>query len=595
MILQPPGATAAGKQPQYVLHQMTLLGDSRRAADGAVVSPSGPGRCFLHGPYWQLPAGRYRLRFQAQADKVAMPAQPVLGVEILAENRFAQVWRDYTQVELGMQSLDFEVPLPMALESGQVVRFEFKFFRLGNGALRVTTVILERLGDVTGADPHSIWRLTGRLTRNWFVRRRADGGIYVPRLAPKGVVLGWLWPYLRLTQGRYRLHVLAIAPEGAKPVVRALVIGRGLRGGRWRRLLRLDRAPRPPPETVAVCDFTANELSDGVLDFAVPEHLGMDSGEDAPFEFRLARLAHIPLTIAEVRLERLGPLSADDRSVVREPGSRPPRSRTRILVVGNCQAETVSRGFLRTRALRERYDVKYQFVQLQSLLHESGRRELQASDVVLAQAIADWDEYPLRDVIPAGVPVVRFPLLRLASPWPFDGYNGPGDSVAHAREWPNLTFGYLDGLLARLRREIPDPEARFRAYASLDIPGVVNYRRIHDFEARRLKAMDAEFECTIGQHVLAHIRRRPLFYTTNHPSGEVMAMLLNNIVRRIGGDAYGISAVDLDDLDFNQVPVHPKVAADLGLDWVTPDRRYLFLGEQVTWETYVRRYIAHYG
>jgi len=39
------------------------------------------------------------------------------------------------------------------------------------------------------------------------------------------------------------------------------------------------------------------------------------------------------------------------------------------------------------------------------------------------------------------------------------------------REAPNLTFPYLDGLLGRLRQEIPDKNARFDAYRALGLPG----------------------------------------------------------------------------------------------------------------------------
>jgi hypothetical protein len=47
--------------------------------------------------------------------------------------------------------------------------------------------------------------------------------------------------------------------------------------------------------------------------------------------------------------------------------------------------------------------------------------------------------------------------------------------------------------------------------------------------------------------------------------------------------------------DQMQVPVHPKVAEALGVRWATPERKYRFRQEELTWEQYVRRYIDHYG
>ena len=43
------------------------------------------------------------------------------------------------------------------------------------------------------------------------------------------------------------------------------------------------------------------------------------------------------------------------------------------------------------------------------------------------------------------------------------------------------------------------------------------------------------------------------------------------------------------------MPVHPKVAKALGVKWASESTKYLYGGEQITWETYVRRYIEHYG
>src|SRR2546430_901311 len=83
----------------------------------------------------------------------------------------------------------------------------------------------------------------------------------------------------------------------------------------------------------------------------------------------------------------------------------------------------------------------------------------------------------------------------------------------YEREWPNLTFLYHDGLLARLRKEIPDREERLLAYRSLSVDGIINFTRLHDFEKRRLMAMDKQFGCEIGQFILDNFQRRRLFYT----------------------------------------------------------------------------------
>ena len=38
-----------------------------------------------------------------------------------------------------------------------------------------------------------------------------------------------------------------------------------------------------------------------------------------------------------------------------------------------------------------------------------------------------------------------------------------------------------------------------------------------------------------------------------------------------------------------------KLAKALGVKWAGEATKYLYGGERITWETYVRRYIEHYG
>jgi hypothetical protein len=181
-----------------------------------------------------------------------------------------------------------------------------------------------------------------------------------------------------------------------------------------------------------------------------------------------------------------------------------------------------------------------------------------------------------------------FPCIRFASLWPFDGWNGPTDQHAIAQEAPNFTFSNLDGLLARLRKEIPDRDRRFEAYRSLELAGIVNHARLHAFETRRMLALDAKYDCEIGQFILDRFQSEQLFYTTVHPNRRLFGLLMANIMRSLGisGDIPHLAAFDQ-----MQVPVHPKVAEALEVRWATPERKYRFRQEELTWEQYVRRYI----
>lgn len=592
-----------------------------RRPDGSVtVRRSEPGGCVLYGPYLHLKRGRYRLIFRCRAERPLLTAQPVLGVEIIVLSRFQQHWRDFTASDLagGSGVLDFEVPAEHSIEGGNEGRYEFRFFHFGNAALAIVSVTLEELPqDALGTDPGpapaaaclSQWRLLGRLDKSWFGRRIGGGAVAASRHEPAGCLLYGGWPYLRLPGGRFRLVVRArcgAARRPERPVLGIAVFGDSRwRSRRWPMLLA--RRPETNGIELARRDIGAGELGPGsadgaaAIDFSVPAELSLEAGADAPFDIRLYHRGNASLTIESVDLIRLGDLIADaasDESPSCRTLSRPSshRGRRKLVIIGNCQSETLRQGFARIETLNRLFDVKYHFVQLPKNLHEFAARDLETCDIVLIQDIRLWDEFPLRDHVRPGAEAVRFPLVRFASLWPFDAWNGPGDNEAREREGPNLTFPYLDGLLGRLRREIPDREARLQAYRSLELPGIVNYRRLHDMEIRRLEGMDRKFGVAIGAFILENFRNRRIFHTTVRPNWQVFSLLMQSVAASLGVAAPIALDETYDTLLRNpQIPVHPKVARDLGVQWAGEGTRYLNHGLDVTWEAYIRLYIEHYG
>ncbi len=270
-------------------------------------------------------------------------------------------------------------------------------------------------------------------------------------------------------------------------------------------------------------------------------------------------------------------------------------ARKRLLIFGNCQGNLLAEALREHPGFARRFAVTHHYMELPANLHEQGKRDLDACDLLLIQDIKEWEQYPLRDHVPEHLPTLRYPCVRFASPWPFDAFNGPDDKLARKRDFPNFEFTYFDGLLGRLRREIPDHEQRFRAYESLQIERVVDFKRLHAFEQTRLEAMDRKFATGIGSYVLENFRHRQVFYTTAHPNGRIMRMLLKHVTRELALSLRFWLPDSLDSLRRLQVPVHPKVGAALGMRWAGPRRRYLVRGEWLTWEDYFRRYIAYYG
>jgi hypothetical protein len=276
--------------------------------------------------------------------------------------------------------------------------------------------------------------------------------------------------------------------------------------------------------------------------------------------------------------------------------SRPSDGRTSltIVVVGNCQAEVVCRG-LRAEMLGGRFAPIYHFVEIEPALHDQGKADLDDCHILLAQDIANWENYPLRFHIPPGLKMIRFPCIRFASLWPFDSYNGLVDRAAAACARSDPVPVYFDGLLGRLRREIPDKEQRFERYRSLEIDELINFRRAHAIEQHRLLAMDREFGCSIGQFILDEFRRQRLFHSTVQPNANLYAMLMEVVLRQLGIQRSFPVDPRMEMVEGTQVPVHPLVARALDVEWVGTDTTYAFEHGFLTWERYVRRYIERFG
>jgi hypothetical protein len=265
-----------------------------------------------------------------------------------------------------------------------------------------------------------------------------------------------------------------------------------------------------------------------------------------------------------------------------------------LVVIGNCQAEVVAKG-LEHPAILPFFSVKYHFVELSDCHHEQARQDLLSCDTVLVQDIANFDNYPLSSRIPERTEIIRFPCLRLASLWPFDSQNGPGDARARGRAAEPPLFTHFDGLLARLRGKIPDEEKRYQAYSSLALDGLVNFRRMHQFEERRLSALDRRFDCALGQFILDNFRSTRLLCATGQPKPVLYRLLLRWLLPRLGiADDYPDDGF-LDAADTDEIPVHPAVARALDVGWADETTTYRFHGGQVRWEEYVRRYIEHFG
>ncbi|WP_156395782.1 WcbI family polysaccharide biosynthesis putative acetyltransferase [Bosea sp. Leaf344] len=542
-----------------------------------------PAQIFLYGPFLRLAKGRYRLSFRCRTFVALQGNHPMIGLEVIAQNRALIRWRDYTAGDLqdGEQSVTFDVPDELGAESGTDAPFEFRFSHFGNAVFEMSDVTLAAFPSTepreSGKSDSERWRLLGRLKTLPIL-----GSVTLSPFSISRLKLGRMSARLRLPSGRYRLDLMCAVKRAKETHSAALEIIVHAR----------DHAP------IGSERFSADQLSTGhaSFNFEVPIDVSLDIGTPRDIEIEVRHFRNTWLTLTSLDLSRLPPDQAVQHVAHAAKASAPARlGAKKIVIFGNCQAGLIAEALGSHSGFARHFSLKHHFMELSSNLHEQGKRDLESCEMLLVQDIREWERYPLREHVPAHLPILRFPCVRFASLWPFDAFNGPDDHHARNHDMPNFEFTYFDGLLARLRREIPDHEQRFVAYRSLEVPGVIDVRRLHTFEEKRLQGMDRSFPGGIGAYILDNFRRRQIFYTTGHPNGKILKMLMEQIAKELGVRQSFWFPGELNSLKRLQVPIHPKVAAALQVRWVKDDRRYLVRGDWVTWEEYVRRYIAHYG
>jgi hypothetical protein len=272
-------------------------------------------------------------------------------------------------------------------------------------------------------------------------------------------------------------------------------------------------------------------------------------------------------------------------------------SKTKIVIYGNCQAGIIFQLFAGNPEIYENFDVSFQFVVMNENQIDERRQKISEADIVLAQDVRDWMVYPFRDIAEKKR-FVQFPFLYFGALWPFDAHQNQSDDIAlAARAWMphHLDFDFHDSLLAKLRSEIIDPEARFQAYRNLDYKRPINIKRYLVTELARLEDIGKRHNNNIHEFIADNFRQRRLFNTITHPTLELLVELASYICRSADITASFVDHNIKDNMSNYQVPLHPKVIEDLGIVWANNETRYRFRDKDMTFESYYRAYIHVYG
>ena len=270
--------------------------------------------------------------------------------------------------------------------------------------------------------------------------------------------------------------------------------------------------------------------------------------------------------------------------------------RKQVLFVGNCNAHDLSLAFSALDELTGDFAFHHLALHATPVPTPEIRQIAQTAHAVFIQNIAEAERF--RDAhVPSGVRCFGYPNLLRRALWPFDGLVYGRDPLAEADAARAGNIRFPDGLLGKLRTEVPDPEARFVAYRDLKASGINrNFTRLLEMEDEMLTHIDHIFDCQLGRFVREHTRTDQLFHWLGHPSGVLYAALMRYCCEKLGLPGVRPQPSAVDGWSAMQIPIHPRVAEQLGIAWAGPERVYTYapLGP-VTWEQYVRHYIRILG
>lgn len=265
----------------------------------------------------------------------------------------------------------------------------------------------------------------------------------------------------------------------------------------------------------------------------------------------------------------------------------------RVFLSGNCQMQFVYDAL--RRLYRDRTDLAFAF--------RASYRAMRPGDATAADAdihvmqVTNLADDPWRDAVPARARRIRVPTLALPGIYHVFAPRVHPDAAARGRQPHYLARGnqLLSDLAARHRAgEAADAlTAEYLAYRGDEI---ANAPRLLDMNVAAMRRIARNADFDVWGRIESRLGAERLFWSVKHPTVATAALLLRGVI-----DALGLpcAAAALDAVargpEYHEpyhAPIHPNLAARLGLAWAGPATRYRFFHSYFTAGEHAARYIA---
>ncbi len=181
--------------------------------------------------------------------------------------------------------------------------------------------------------------------------------------------------------------------------------------------------------------------------------------------------------------------------------------------------------------------------------------------------------------IPRSAAALCVPNMFFLGYWPL-WYNAPG-------------FDFRDRFLDHLLDMGLAKAEILHLYLRTDLARKYDLQGLLDESLEREREREAHTPVKYLDFLLEHFRERMLFNTVNHPGPELMVLAARGVLARLGltpppeADMLGSARL----FPEFKMPIHPQVAAFLGLTFAGPETPYPVFGRQKTFAQYAENYV----
>jgi len=270
-------------------------------------------------------------------------------------------------------------------------------------------------------------------------------------------------------------------------------------------------------------------------------------------------------------------------------------SRPTVVIYGNCQGDAATTVFNKHPGFAERYRAVYYPGYDHPTMKASDIPAADFENCVVLLEQRDQLGFAGRDRLPHDIRTVKFPALDFNLYWPLSSSN------PYATPPPGTTgetFPYGDRIILGCVKKGMSADAILDYYLTGWDSYQVDIQRLASLETARIALRDSQSDAKFGSLVLDGFRTSRLFWTSNHPTAPLLAEMLTRLLAAAFPGERWAKEADMERFitDFFSwrgplgkvgVPIHPEVAAYLGLTWYDKNEKIMLeSGRLVSYEEY---------